>query len=458
MKHLKTSLAMMLAFALLAMSCAAFAEGLPYMQQLGEKTYSSSTVLLSTESYPEVCISPYYFSSTYISQYKPPYYVHFPCPADTLAVEFDEYSCSFINMEYGRQYIYAMQDSAAFETFINNAEKDEYILDDGSSGAAIYLDPDDYQANALIAVKEIDKSTKLQILFYDPSLRNKGEQQVIDALTAQITDEVARIRASISVDLMNDYWSKGRYAGFTQICTDSSVDGLVMTYTLPADYMITDMSRSYSGIANVRGVDNGLTVDFYMGTYSYVEYMQEEEPESVTTVEIDGNEYRVYANWSEYSVPHIISVDVDRTLAENVGYSGDDKLYLTLDFSTSGNYQWTSMEAFEADLTKIVSGIQIEFGADIPDYRDASTYTGSGSSATAAAPVLDVPSADAPAAPTSEAWTCPSCGSENNGGKFCSNCGTPRPAEAQPIVCANCGYQPPEGETPKFCPECGTQF
>ena len=52
------------------------------------------------------------------------------------------------------------------------------------------------------------------------------------------------------------------------------------------------------------------------------------------------------------------------------------------------------------------------------------------------------------------AWTC-ECGSSNNG-KFCANCGKPRPAAPKKIKCDKCGYEPDMTKTiPKFCPNCG---
>ena len=50
-------------------------------------------------------------------------------------------------------------------------------------------------------------------------------------------------------------------------------------------------------------------------------------------------------------------------------------------------------------------------------------------------------------------WVC-SCGAKNSG-KFCSECGKPRP-EAK---CPNCGWTPADpADPPKFCPECGKPF
>lgn len=53
--------------------------------------------------------------------------------------------------------------------------------------------------------------------------------------------------------------------------------------------------------------------------------------------------------------------------------------------------------------------------------------------------------------PETSTWKC-SCGNDNTG-NFCSNCGKPKPTK---LKCASCGYEPdPEDPTPKFCPECG---
>ena len=48
-------------------------------------------------------------------------------------------------------------------------------------------------------------------------------------------------------------------------------------------------------------------------------------------------------------------------------------------------------------------------------------------------------------------WNCPSCGQQGNTGKFCQNCGSPKP-ESTAWVCPSCGQQ---GNTGKFCQNCG---
>ena len=59
-------------------------------------------------------------------------------------------------------------------------------------------------------------------------------------------------------------------------------------------------------------------------------------------------------------------------------------------------------------------------------------------------------------APQGASWTC-SCGSVNTG-KFCPNCGAPKPAQAA-NACPNCGFIIPDpSNPPKFCPECGNKL
>ena len=56
-----------------------------------------------------------------------------------------------------------------------------------------------------------------------------------------------------------------------------------------------------------------------------------------------------------------------------------------------------------------------------------------------------------------EGWTCV-CGTVNKG-KFCQNCGAKKPAGAPLYRCDKCGWEPADPKNPpKFCPECGDIF
>ncbi|MEE3333811.1 MAG: SPFH domain-containing protein [Ruminococcus sp.] len=67
------------------------------------------------------------------------------------------------------------------------------------------------------------------------------------------------------------------------------------------------------------------------------------------------------------------------------------------------------------------------------------------------------PNCGSPKPAQQDGWTC-KCGAVNKG-KFCQECGSPKPAGAPLYKCDKCGWEPKDPHNPpKFCPECGDPF
>ena len=152
------------------------------------------------------------------------------------------------------------------------------------------------------------------------------------------------------------------------------------------------------------------------------------------------------------------------------------------------------MEAMKSAASNTSTGPMMAFAgmnmAQMAGGMNAGNLFAMGQQQQQASPAQTAPAQAAYAAPaggTAEpilGWTC-SCGKADNRGKFCVECGSPKPAEAgwtcscgqvnQGKFCCNCGKKKPEGaplykcdkcgwepedptHPPKFCPECGDVF
>ncbi len=68
------------------------------------------------------------------------------------------------------------------------------------------------------------------------------------------------------------------------------------------------------------------------------------------------------------------------------------------------------------------------------------------------------PECGAPRPADKEGWACPKCGTVNKG-NFCTECGEKRPQGAPLYRCDKCGWEPEDPKNPpRFCPQCGDKF
>lgn len=148
-------------------------------------------------------------------------------------------------------------------------------------------------------------------------------------------------------------------------------------------------------------------------------------------------------------------------------------------------------EAMKAAASNTSTGPMMAFAgmnmANMAGGMDANSLFAMGQGQQNTPPTSPTPTAPSPAsasAPSADSWTC-SCGAVNTGkfckecgnpkpapeqgwtcscgavnlGKFCQECGAKKPAGAPLYRCDKCGWQPEDPTNPpKFCPECGDIF
>ena len=440
------------AASLMLTGAAVSAEELPYLRELPQYNYYSTT-LLTEESYPEVCITPEY-PSIMLSDYYDgePLFLCFAGPEGASPEHFDNDEAGYIDEDQQIQYYYQVAESASFEEFINEAAEDDYILLDGSDGTAARIDPDKNAAYGMIKTTEFGKSSKLYIKIVLDSLSTKMPLETrVGALTEAILPEVERVSGAMRYEVFDSYWSAGKFGGVKLLDYDFQT---LMTVAFPSMELTAGDGSKLTGTyipTRLRGNDfsgliyfgKGLNADLDIeyDTYSYAQYQLEENADDVFTHTFDsGNEWIVYiSNRDSENKPfgwyatHFVDYESE--------YSG--QYGLSIHVSSTNGIRWADENDVLTDLEKFDSFI---FGSPAddpytpPEKSEAVESTGEGAEAE--------PAGDESA---EAAWTCPGCGEENTG-NFCTNCGSPKPEENGAWTCPECGQEGNEGN---FCSNCG---
>lgn len=335
---MKKLIACLLLTALL-LSAAALAEDKPWIEQKPLENYSSAYELTET-AYPQICISPYGGYALFESDRKAPWYITLPMPEGALPVSYDVDSCFLINPEHDIQYNYQAVDSYAYETFLNKCEDDANIVFDGSDKTAAYIAPDRSRAYALIGVPEIEKGAKLYISVYYGGLRRADDQEKADTLRRVITEEVARVKAQLTVAQADAFWTLDRYQGI-RLPLDE-IKGQSLTLHFPAFTALNkDGAEETAQLFPVK-VDGdrltayvcfhrGMTVEFEFDAkdYSYVNSKKEEAENQISQITLsDGSAWEVYVS-NTLRDGSISAAYLHRVLSETAGRNQDKTCYLT---------------------------------------------------------------------------------------------------------------------------------
>lgn len=434
----------------------ALAEERPYVRQIHQNMYIN-TLFITPESYPEVRLSTGLLSSM-ISGYSEPWVIRFGAPENSQLLSYNTDDCAYINPDQGIQYSYQGIDNYSFESLLNKCENDDYIVAEGSEGYAAYVDPEGQRAYAVVGLREISKSAKLYVSIYMSDFLSSDTVERRAAILAEtISAECTRIIAEKRVQLEENFWSTNAYRGVKMPSLSHGSDMLVLDFPqLPLQWedgtsatvepYLYQLEDNRMKLCAVDG-KNYLEIEIEMDRYSYAVNKQEDEPDNCHAITLsDGTQYLVYLpideKYTETSMAYAA-----RLLATDAGYNKNDDLYLSIDFSGSGN-RWSSVEQIVPILEAMAQNMRIADVNDDPYVPGEGLPAGVNKADKET--VADAPAAEQAPAPAATGWVCPACSTENTG-NFCTNCGAAKPAANW--VCPSCNAE----NTGNFCSNCGTK-
>ena len=364
---MKKLIAVLLVLMQLCSVAACAEEALPWLETEDQDAYYSTT-LLTVESYPQVCISPFSSYQLFSRGSTEPWYVTFPAPAGARCAEFGVDNCHFLDFENNRQISYQATDNYSYETFLNKCENEDNIILDGSDKVAAYINPDRGSAYALLGLDEIKRGAKLYISISQNNYRKVEENELAQLLKDVITAEASRVRENMVCTQSEKFWTDGAFRGVKLF--SYSLPGLKPAQDLPEisfhfdgteftakPFVVRVSGEKFEALAT----DNAgitVTVEEEISSFSYVFYNREESEYTMVTMD-DGSEWGVYVSNENNGKPY--SVYASRLLSEKDKRGNDSLLYFNFQVSASGsNLYWTDLNAFIEDLKVLIQNLSLE--------------------------------------------------------------------------------------------------
>ena len=447
---MKKTLALLLML-MLALPLAAGAEDAGYIRQLPQNIYIN-TNLIAEESYPEVCLTTASVYRVFGKNEQLPLYLCFPNPEGALAGRFEDDYAHFLDCENKIQYSYQLRSSDSYEEFINKADKDEYILLDGTDKTAAYISPSRDSAYGMIGVTEFGKSAKLRItVVLDSFGYRTPDENKVKPLSEIILAEVARVKAAMRIETKGTYWNLGVFRGIKMLNESDHTGMLKIDFPILVEngitpqMAVTDLHDNDIDVICFYEPGNYTKLSIDLESYSYAANMLKDDTKDCYKVSLsNGSEWIVYfCNRQEDDTSSY--VHISKAIMDPIVTSDPERpLYFNVLLDGEGAVKWTQDEV-AAMLPLFDACCTVMKAADdpyVPQEKPAAPAP--------AEEAAEPDPAQAPA-PADDSWACSSCGQTGNTGKFCPECGAPKP-EKTDWTCPNCGV---EGNTGKFCPECG---